>query len=81
MQARSPVLAGLYLKDELSDEPLSGHLGELAQDLARINAIADTFEMLAQPSQLEGFAGDKSFRISEGCPKVFTTKKGGGDLF
>ena len=36
---------------------------------------------LAQPSQLEGFAGDKSFRISEGYPKVFTTKKGAGDLF
>jgi predicted nucleic acid-binding protein len=37
--------------------------------------------LLAQPSQLEGFAGDKSFRISEGYPKVFTTKKGAGDLF
>lgn len=47
MEARSPVLVGLYLKNELSDEPLSGQLGELAQDLARINAIADTFEMLA----------------------------------
>jgi hypothetical protein len=32
---------------------------------------------LAQPSQLEDFAGVKPFRISEGYPKVFTTGKGG----
>ena len=32
--------------------------------------------VLAQPSQLEGFAGGKPFRISEGYPKVFTTGKG-----
>jgi hypothetical protein len=43
--------------------------------------IAAVTPELAQPSQLEGFAGDKSFRISEGYPKVFTTKKGTGDLF
>jgi hypothetical protein len=30
---------------------------------------------------LEGFAGAKPFRISEGYPKVFTTGKGAGDLF
>src|ERR1017187_8172532 len=34
------------------------------------------FETLTQPSQLEGFAGGKPFRISEGYPKVFTTGKG-----
>jgi len=37
--------------------------------------------LLAQPSQLKGFAGAKPFRISRGYPKVFTTKKGAGDLF
>jgi len=39
------------------------------------------FVLLAQPSQLEGFAWGKPFRISEGYPKVFTTGKGAGDLF
>jgi hypothetical protein len=46
MEARSPVLAGLSLKTALSDEALSAHLGDFAQDVARINAIADTFEVL-----------------------------------
>jgi hypothetical protein len=32
--------------------------------------------VLTQPSQLEGFAEAKPFRISEGYPKVFTTGKG-----
>ena len=36
---------------------------------------------LARLSHLEGFAGVKSFRISEGYPKVFTTGKGVGTLF
>src|ERR1022692_3728800 len=46
MDARSPALAGLSLKNELSDEALSGHLGHFAQDVAQVNVIADTFEML-----------------------------------
>jgi hypothetical protein len=37
--------------------------------------------VLARLSHLEGFAGVKSFRISEGYPKVFTTGKGVGGLF
>jgi hypothetical protein len=36
---------------------------------------------LAQPSHFEGLTGAKPFRISEGYPRVFTTEKGGGDLF
>ena len=36
---------------------------------------------LARPSQFEGLTGAKPFRISEGYPRVFTTEKGGGDLF
>jgi hypothetical protein len=41
----------------------------------------DSLAALAQLSHLEGFAGVKPFRISEGYPKVFTTGKGVGDLF
>ena len=37
--------------------------------------------LLARPSQFEGLTGAKPFRISEGYPRVFTTEKGGGDLF
>src|ERR1035441_5103725 len=37
--------------------------------------------MLSRPSQFEGLTGAKPFRISEGYPRVFTTEKGGGDLF
>jgi hypothetical protein len=44
------------------------------------NKTDDMFD-LAQLSHLEGFAGVKPFRISEGYPKVFTTGKGVGDLF
>ena len=36
---------------------------------------------LAQLSHLEGFAGVKPFRISEGYPKVFTTGGGGSATY
>ena len=36
---------------------------------------------LAELSHFAGFAVAKPFRISEGYPRVFTTGKGGGDLF
>jgi hypothetical protein len=46
-----------------------------------LSQAASQPRILAQLSHLEGFAGAKPFRISEGYPKVFTTGKGVGDLF
>src|ERR1017187_7318250 len=45
------------------------------------DAVDLTPILLARPSQFEGLTGAKPFRISEGYPRVFTTEKGGGDLF
>ena len=61
MEARAPALAGLSLMTKVSDAPLFGQLSNLAQDLTRLHAIADTFEMLvaqnnAQRTDIEKLA-------------------------
>ena len=67
---------GIYRNGKVEAEPVD--LRERGIDESQ---AADLRRRLAQPSQLEGFAGAKPFRISEGYPKVFTTGKGVGDLF
>jgi hypothetical protein len=58
----------------------STHFGRILRR-ATLKPFPAMEKSLTQLSHLEGFAGVKPFRISEGYPKVFTTGKGVGDLF
>src|ERR1035441_8280851 len=68
----------------VSDELNSGH-GRVSlcgvEPVLTLIAMPRPVNRLARPSQFEGLTGAKPFRISEGYPRVFTTEKGGGDLF
>jgi glycosyltransferase involved in cell wall biosynthesis len=74
------VLA-LIERYELQDRIYVPGFVDNVRTLMALSDVVVVPSTLAQLSHLEGFAGAKPFRISEGYPKVFTTGKGVGDLF